>query len=338
MIYTRRSIAGFTLVEVLVSMAVLVLLVAGVVAMVNGVSTTTTAERRHLASDNEARRVFDRMASDFARMVKRADADTVFASVKGTDASHGANDKMFFYSEAPAYYDTTGMAAPVPAQSTAGLIGYRIHDEAVNGAASNLQLERLGKGLTWDLASAAATPGAVVFLTYPAASPSPTPFPTSTFGGVSTTPGSWSGTGVWSTTIGNSPNFDDGVDGDYHVLSSDVFRLEFCFVLKTPDPTTGSFYTTALTQGQGFINVSAIIVGIALLDAQGRALLPAGTPMSTLAAAFPDPDFTASPPKLMAELWAAKLNASGAAATVGVPQPVVSQIRVYQRTFYLNTP
>jgi type II secretory pathway component PulJ len=333
---TRHSIAAFTLVELLVSMTVLVLLVAGVAAMVNAVSSTTTAGHQLLSSDNEARKVFDRMASDFAKMVKRADADTVFASIKGSGSS-GANDKMFFYSEAPAFYDTTGMAGPTPAQSTAGLIGYRIHNEATAGAAPDLQLERLGKGLTWDMPTAASTPGAVVFLTYPAASPSPnpspTPFASSTSAGVSTAPGSWTGTGAWSKTIGTSPDFDDGVDADYHVLSADVFRLEFCFVLKS-----NSQYTTSLTQGQGFSNVSAIIVGIALLDAQTRVLVPAGVSMNGLAAALPDPDFTVNPPKLMAESWAAVINASGAAATLGVPKAVVSQMRVYQRTFYLNTP
>jgi type II secretory pathway pseudopilin PulG len=326
---SRVALFAFTLVELLVSMTVLVLLVAAVVAMVNGVSQTMTAQRRHLEADNEARRVFDRMADDFGRMLKSANADTIFASIKGADAAHGANDKMFFYSDAPAYYDSSSQSSPVPQQNLAGLIGYRILDDNSNAslASARWQLERLGKGLAFDLASA--TPGAVVFLTYPAATsspaPTPTPYPASTL------------PGAWPTTIGTAANqYDDGVDSDYHVLSPDVFRLEFCFVLK--NPTANSQYTTALTQGQGFSNVSALIVGIALLDAQGRALLPGGTTMNTLASALPDPDFTVNPPKLMADRWASVLNATGFAGSLGVPQQLVSQIRVYQRTFYLNTP
>ena len=352
----RRSPSAFTLLELLVSMVVLVLLITSVVAMVDSVSQTTTADRRHLEADNEARRVFDRMAYDFAKMYKRADADTVFASIKGTDSTHGANDKMFFYSDAPAYYDATGQPSPTPTQSTTGLIGYRIHNEAANSTPApppDLQLERLGKGLTWDMATATSTPGAVVFLTY-AASPSPTPpFSGSTFAGVYGTPnpaagpGYWTGTGgAWSGAIGSVPsstagtatnNGDDGVDADYHVLSNYVFRLEYCFVLK--NPTTTSQFVTSITQGQGFSNVSAIVVAIALLDAKGRSQMPATVSMNTLAAALPDSDFTTNPPgKLMLETWNAKIKNTGFAASVGIPQSVASQIWVYQRYFYLNTP
>ena len=65
---------------------------------------------------------------------------------------------MYFYSEAPAYYD--GSASDFTNRNTTALVGYRIN--------AAWQLERLGKLLTWDGSAASATPGAVVYLSYPA--------------------------------------------------------------------------------------------------------------------------------------------------------------------------
>ena len=305
-------------------MTVLALLVVVVMAMVSGVDSTTTASRRHLEADNEARRVFDRMAIDFGRMFKRPDADSIFDSIPGTSSTSGANDKMFFYSEAPTYFDTSTVSSPAPIQGNPGLIGYRVN-------ATSWQLERLGKGLTWDggAASPSPSPGSVVFLTFPAASasPTPTPLPGSTLAG------------NWAAAIGTSGNnYDDGVDADYHVLSSYVFRLEYCFALKNA-PSAAQFSTTH-TQSLGFNDIAAVVVAIAILDPQGRALVPGIAPgnMSALAAALPDPNFTTSPYTLMAQLWDNKIKSSTFASSLGIPKNVASQIRVYQRFFYLNTP
>jgi prepilin-type N-terminal cleavage/methylation domain-containing protein len=353
-IYSR----AFTLVELLVSMAVLVLLVGVVAGIVSAVSRTSTSSQRRLNADNEARRVLDRMGSDFAQMMKRADADSLFASING--ANGGGNDKFFFYSDAPAVFDAA-LQSPTPTvilQSTAGLIGYRINDDTTS--TTNLdcwQLERLGKGLSWDGAapspapvpgvSPGPSPGGVVFLTYPIAAapaplptptpapyPSPTPYPSSTLAG------------NFSWIIGTAPNYDDGADSDYQVLSQSVFRLEYAFVLKTQDPITGSFFSRTHDQTKSFSDVSAIVVAIALLDPRDRAQLPGAVAgqspnMGPLISALPDPDFTTTPGKytLMADLWNTAIeNGSFATNANKLPKSVASQVRVYQRYFYLNTP
>ena len=331
-------LAAFTLIELLVSMTVLALLTVALASMVNSVSQATTLDRRHLEADNEARRVFDRLGSDFARMFKRSDADSIFAStIDASTPTQGPNDKMFFYSEAPAFFDH---APPSASQGTAALIGYRVPNATTTADATHRwQLERLGKGLTWDRPSANATPGAIVFLTYPAASPSPaaspTPFPASTLADTSN----------WGSAIGKAPNYEgDGstVDPDFHVLSSSVFRLEYCFVMKTPT-ASGSPFAVTHSQSKGFGDVAAIVVAIALLDPQSRSQLPAAAPGSTpdlsaLATALPGPNFTSAPNRLMAEIWSGKLKDGSFITDTHVPPAVAKQVRIYQRSFYLNTP
>lgn len=130
------------------------------------------------------------------------------------------------------------------------------------------------------------------------------------------------------------------MDPDFHVLSSNVFRLEYCFVMKAVS-ASGSPFAVAHAQSKGFSDVAAIVVAIALLDPQARAQLPGaavgGAPdLSALAAALPAPDFVRFPNKLMAELWSGKLNDGSFATAAGIPQNVAAHARVYQRCFYLN--
>src|SRR2546426_907484 len=66
---------GFTLVELLVSFGVLVLLVFFVTSLVNSAATITTLGHKQMDADSQARQFLDRMAIDFAKMVKRNDLD-----------------------------------------------------------------------------------------------------------------------------------------------------------------------------------------------------------------------------------------------------------------------
>ena len=66
---------AFTLVEIMVSMVVLTLLVIIVGGIVSTASTITTLGNKRMDADSQVRPVFDRMASDFAQMVKRTDVD-----------------------------------------------------------------------------------------------------------------------------------------------------------------------------------------------------------------------------------------------------------------------
>ena len=121
---------GFTILELLVAGTVLALLVVLVAQMVGSASLITSGSRKRMAADEEARMVFDWMASDFARMIKREDVDNLFVSAP-------VNDEMYFYSESPALYTNASLASNSPI----ALVGYR-----VNG----YRLERYGEGKTWD--------------------------------------------------------------------------------------------------------------------------------------------------------------------------------------------
>ena len=166
------------------------------------------------------------------------DVDYLF--YKQDSASTGrVNDKLFFYSEAPAYYAVTssgGSSTPAP-QGSVALVGYRVHNEPDPSDSTHTRviprLERLGEGLSWDQAtsndatttSADGTPGGMIFLSTLAGTA--TPLPATTLAGTSAAPGQW---GKTIGTVGNS--YDDGVSSNYHAIGDQVLRLEIAFLLK----------------------------------------------------------------------------------------------------------
>jgi prepilin-type N-terminal cleavage/methylation domain-containing protein len=224
----RRGKTGFTLVEMLVSVAVLLLILTFTVQMMNSTVLSTGLSGRHDDADSQARMVLDRMSKDFAGMQQRKDLDFVFAKETAGSATSGSSDVMFFYSEAPAYvpltptslYPATG---PDPKSSVA-LVGYCINT-GVNNTVTGVTppaycLQRLSKGMTWDPGFPAANGlSGIAFLTFP--SGSTTPFAATTL----------AGNMVTAAAVGSPPTYQ-GSDPGYDVLSSEVFRMEFCFQVK----------------------------------------------------------------------------------------------------------
>ena len=166
---TARRTHGFTLVELLVSVSVLVLLVLLTTQLINSAATVTTLGHKLIDADSQAREVFDRMAVDFAQMVKRSDVD-YYLKKFGIGPFTRQNDQIAFYSTVPGYYPSTGSRSPV------SLVGYRVNSDP-NSPAYN-KMERLGKGLVWNGVS---TDTPVVFLpqtigvTWPSAISTSTP-------------------------------------------------------------------------------------------------------------------------------------------------------------------
>src|SRR6266480_281067 len=70
-----RQTGGFTLAELLVSVGVLVLLVVLATQLLNSAATITVLGHKQMDADSQARQILDRMAIDFAQMVKRSDVD-----------------------------------------------------------------------------------------------------------------------------------------------------------------------------------------------------------------------------------------------------------------------
>jgi prepilin-type N-terminal cleavage/methylation domain-containing protein len=151
-----RRQSAFTLAEMLVSIAILTLLVLIVTQIVNNASTVVTSGNKRMDVDSQARPLLDRMAVDFAQMVKRADVDYY---LKTTSITQLGNDQIAFFGTVPGYYPPTGSQSPL------SLVAYRVTDPN--------KVERLGKGLLWN--SVSSTSPSMVFLpltitdTWPAA-------------------------------------------------------------------------------------------------------------------------------------------------------------------------
>src|SRR5262245_23169348 len=71
----RRRHEGFTLAELLVSVFVLVMIVFMVSQLMSSATAVVRPASKHINTDTQARAVFDRMALDFAQMLKRNDVD-----------------------------------------------------------------------------------------------------------------------------------------------------------------------------------------------------------------------------------------------------------------------
>ena len=146
----RKSELGFTLTELLVSIAVLVGLVLLFSRLFLSAAGVTTAGNKRMDTDAQVRPLFERFAVDFAQMVKRSDVD-FFG--KGTAAPNSVggpmtgNDQLSFFSAVPGYHPSTVSPSPI------SLVAYRI------GAN---KLERMAKALLWNGASATETP--IVYL------------------------------------------------------------------------------------------------------------------------------------------------------------------------------
>src|SRR2546430_13284455 len=142
----RRTDFGFTLVEMLISTAVLVLLILVVTQVINTAATTVRPANKHIDTDTEARTVFDRMAVDFAQMLKRTDVDYYVKAnaikypghsgghKKGGGGPSGQtdlNDYIAFYCQAPGY--SSGSPSPM------SLVAYRLNGVSSSAAYNKLQ-------------------------------------------------------------------------------------------------------------------------------------------------------------------------------------------------------
>src|SRR5437870_6479440 len=254
----RERVGAFTLAELLVTVGVLVLLVFFASQLLKSAATVTTLGHKQMDADSQSRQLLDRMALDFAQMVKRSDVDyylksSSFATASPTPATGCApacsnvystgvrtlfqpgNDTIAFYSTVPGYYPSTGSQSPV------SLVAYRIN-------AQN-KLERMGKGLLWNAVTS--SPAPVVFMPIPISSAVPIaeqPPPPSACGPTPTPTATASPTPAWAEIAST------GSWSDSEVIGPQVFRFEYQYLLKgqtdpaapapTPTPYSAIFSDT----------------------------------------------------------------------------------------------
>jgi prepilin-type N-terminal cleavage/methylation domain-containing protein len=139
----QKSCRGFTLVEILVATSVLALMGVMMAVLTDSASQSISTSGKHLAADDQARQVFDRMQVDFTRMLKRNDIYFSFSNQAG-------NDQATFYSETRGVF-TTGIGTS--SQSNLSLVSYQFN--------SLNQLTRAGQGYQWSDIAFSPTPATV---------------------------------------------------------------------------------------------------------------------------------------------------------------------------------
>ena len=292
--------------ELLTAMTVLTIMLVMVNQMVNSTAAVMAMSGRHLDADIQARMVFNRMAVDFAGMLKRTDVD--YSSFKQPSNLQTSNDEMAFYCETHGYFS----GATQPASSGKGdvsLVAYMVANDATSGKPV---LQRLGKGLGWQPdTSGSAAWTSVAYLPVTLANGTNARWPN-----------------LFSTT---------SIDADYRTVGDLVFRLEYTYLLKvtSTQPATLSItpYATGHTSVNGFEDVAAVVVTMAMLDNSGRGMVSDYTKLSGNSI-FTDAVNGATP----SSAWNAAINSPTFASTAGIPPAAASNVRAYERYFYLDSP
>jgi prepilin-type N-terminal cleavage/methylation domain-containing protein len=361
-ITARRARDGFTLVELLISIVLITIIILMVAQLMTSATAVARTGNKHVDTDTQARVVLDRMALDFAQMLKRTDADYYVKAPTGykNPNAHGkglklkvgqqGNDQIAFFSQVAGYYLSAGESPG--AQSPVSLVAYRVNSSTTT-APAYLTLERMGKGLLWNgvnNGTSATTPYPIVFL----------PGQIAPVGGGATT-GPWAG--PWYAAV-NNDNSGKSTDSDYETIGAQVFRFEYYYLLKDGTvydcpqincTTNWKFSQTLSANLNAFSDVEAIAVVIAVIDPASRSLLyDAGNPadpyhrlFSILSdmADFRDANGIGNLAKKVGDLennW--NLAVQSAASTgktsdgSAFPPAAASAIRIYNRYFDLRTP
>jgi type II secretory pathway component PulJ len=336
---TRSTRAGFTLAELVVSVFVLTIIMLMVTQLMSSATAITRTGNRHIDTDTQARVVLDRMALDFAQMLKRADTDYY---VKGPEnyTGHGnghgwgrrpppgqlGSDQIALFSHVPGYNPSSGVSSPI------SLVAYRVNQGTTSDNPAYLRLQRLGKGLIWNgpppSGNDSNNPRPMVFL----------PLLISD---------------RWPTAVSAST-----ADNDYETIGPGVFRFEYYYLLKNGRVTDVPWdrevrpnQTTLTTpENIGLTDIEAIAVAIAVIDPANRALINAASPDSLLDLAFDMADFATAPgrgvggAKKIGDMEAAWKTVVETVASTGrtssnlpVPPVAAKSIRIYNRYFDLKS-
>lgn len=266
----RTAPAAFTLVEIMVAVAVLTILIVLATQLLNSASAITRVGVKHINTDTQARAVLDRIGMDISKMIKRSDLDYYIKQpigYNGHGQGHGwgkklkngqqGSDQCAFFSLVPGYYPPG--SSPVQQQSPVSLVAYRINQ--ISGSANYTQLERMAKGLLWNgTQNQNNDPYPLVFL-----------------------PNTISAVNSWTAAV--TDDNAQSVDVDYEAVGPQVFRMEYWYLLengiltdvpwdKDARPAQTSMSTPTPI---GWADVQAIGVAIAVIDPASRALIPSAT-------------------------------------------------------------
>jgi prepilin-type N-terminal cleavage/methylation domain-containing protein len=263
---------GFTLAELLVAVSVLTLLVLLFARLINSATTTTTLANKRMDADSVSRPLLDRLAADFASMVKRTDI-SCYAKNSATSPSMAGNDLIAFYGTTVGYFPST--------PSPVSVIAYRVNGDSSNTRAYN-RLERMAKGLDWN----GSTDKPVLFL--PLTIDDPAAWP--------------------SVASGSAYDSTDPTQITYEVIAPQVFRFEYYFIEKSTGALVAFPATWTSSLNVKLAEVSAIVVAIAVIDPQSQVLVTSSQ-LADLATSLPDYNSSMGPGQLLAQ-WQSVLNSN----------------------------
>ena len=357
---SRRPSGAFTLTELLVSIVVIVIIVLMATQLMTSTTAITRTAHKHIDTDTQARVVFDRMALDFAQMLKRTDIDYYVkqkAGYKGHGNGHGwgqgkngdkGSDQIAFFSAVPGYYPSN----PAGEHSPISLVAYRVNESTQPWAAGSYgRLERMAKGLHWAGVD-----------DNPANRPYPIIFAP---GQVIADAGPWgiSGPSGWQAAINNDNPQNTSGDADYEVIGPGVFRFEYFYLLKNgflstwpwdwrDDPINRQKISDP--PSIGLSQVEAIGVAIAVINPEARALIQAAssnpgygdiTDVAAALADFKNANGLGNAGKKIGDMedkWKAVVESiaqTGHPIGSGIlfPREAAKGIRIYSRYFDLKT-
>jgi prepilin-type N-terminal cleavage/methylation domain-containing protein len=308
---------GFTLVEILVALAVLSLIVLVIAQIFSASSTAISQNSKNINALDASEAVLQQIGLDISRMVLRNDVDYSFVkNASGTTGNLPGNDLLSFYAR------TTGFSSTTQAPSTGTLrplsvVGYQV---VQNSTTNLLELDYGALQVGWDDTG-------------------------------NNPPGSSPFTLTSATQLLSTPNTlplipSSGTTSLFTTLAPEVVRMEICFVLNndpvTTDTTpklltpTAPIYVpyTSTTQNPAAVpypiqNVAGILVGIVVIDPKSRLMLPSGVDLK-VAQVFPD----AVANQDLLSLWTPK-NTITKLEAIGVPATAAAGVRIYQKYFPL---
>jgi hypothetical protein len=198
-----------------------------------------------------------------------------------------------------AFYSAVTGYYPSPSkQSPVSLVAYRVNSDSTSPSYN--KVERMGKGLIWSGASPTYIP--ILFL-------APAGAPTTTIDN------------IWPAATNSSTS-----DSDYELVGSHVFRFEYYYLLATGALSSGPWTSTNTF---AIKDVAAIVVAIAAIDPKSKVLVT-NSQIATIAGSLSDYTVPMGPGQLLAE-WESALD-----GITGIPRQVISNIRLYERYFYLS--
>lgn len=303
----RREQRAFTLLEMLVAVAVLALLVVLVAQVLDVVTLSVSRSEKRSTAEIEARSVFSRMGADLRQAVLRSDLDfsafkhdgfrlpAEFGGATFAANSQPGNDRIAFFAQTPGF-----MAGSVAGanRSSFSVVGYSLGLE--DGVP---RLQRAAVGLAWEPETGV---GSLVYLPMTLAVAFPTLFT------------------------------DPAVA---RTAAEDVFRLEISYLLRSR-PAGGNPFAITPWGGslaaddqwpRGLSDVYAIVVTVAVLDGRSRQI--AGD-LTAVTALLPDAKDAEDP----APVWRDIVAAADFSTRANLPPAAAAAVRVYQQTFPLLLP